>query len=119
MLELENTSSVLVKRDRVDVDVDVDVDGKVGYKPLGCSLRIIEGTDPIEIQHHHQKQLFNQWSVDFAGELYMGWLKPKLADYEIEALLPRPRKNIQDKQDEDEEENSVHGSQSGSELADD
>jgi hypothetical protein len=35
MLELENTSSVLVKRDRVDVDVDVDVDGKVGYKPLG------------------------------------------------------------------------------------
>jgi hypothetical protein len=33
MFELENTSSVPVKRDRVDVDVDVD--GKVGYKPLG------------------------------------------------------------------------------------
>jgi hypothetical protein len=46
-------------------------------------------------------------------------LKPKLADYEIEALLPRPKKNIQDEQDEDEEENSLHGSQSGSELADD
>ncbi|KAJ7766923.1 hypothetical protein B0H14DRAFT_2633176 [Mycena olivaceomarginata] len=30
--------------------------------------------------------------VDFAGELHMGWLKPKLADYEIEALLPRPKK---------------------------
>jgi hypothetical protein len=48
-----------------------------------------------------------------------GWLKPKLTDYKIEALLPRPKNNIQDEQDEDEEENSVHVSQSGSELADD
>ncbi|KAJ7353649.1 hypothetical protein DFH08DRAFT_934484 [Mycena albidolilacea] len=45
------------------------------------------------------------------------WLKPKLADYKIEAMLPRPKKNIQDEQDEDEEENSIHGSQSGGQIS--
>jgi hypothetical protein len=57
---------------------------------------------------------FPIWSITEPG-----WLKPKLADYEIEVLLPRPKKNIQDEQDEDEAENSVHGSQSGGRLADD
>ncbi|KAJ7226500.1 hypothetical protein B0H12DRAFT_1030463 [Mycena haematopus] len=45
-----------------------------------------------------------------------GWPKPKLADYGIETLLPKPKKRAQD-DDEDEEEDEER--ESGSDLAED
>ncbi|KAJ6466254.1 hypothetical protein C8R45DRAFT_1021014 [Mycena sanguinolenta] len=43
----------------------------------------------------------------------IGWVKPKRADYEIEKLLPRPKKGADDEPDDEDED------ESGSELGDD
>lgn len=45
-----------------------------------------------------------------------GWTKPKLAEYEIELLLPKPKKRVQDGEEDEEEDEEP---QSGSDLAED
>jgi hypothetical protein len=42
-----------------------------------------------------------------------GWLKPKLAEYELEVLLPRPKKGADGEEEEEDEQ------ESGSEFAED
>ncbi|KAJ7229204.1 hypothetical protein GGX14DRAFT_346894 [Mycena pura] len=43
-----------------------------------------------------------------------GWIKPKLAEYGIELLLPKPKKHVQDGEEDEEEDEEP---QSGSDLA--
>ncbi|KAK7007310.1 centromere protein B [Favolaschia claudopus] len=43
-----------------------------------------------------------------------GWVKPKLADYQLEVLLPRPKKVVEDEEDdENDDEGSGNGSDDG------